>query len=93
MQTVLLPLTSLAFAIWAFLMFRTLFAQRRRSGSRTGRMFPSLGDTLREWRHWLTAPDHKRDRWLLLIVTLVLFALIALNATQFPAQPNLTIPS
>ncbi len=74
-------------------MFRTLIGQRRRSVSRTGRAFPSLADTLLEWRHWLTATEHARDRWQLLITTLILFALIALNATQFPAQPNLTIPS
>ncbi|MGC1498240.1 MAG: hypothetical protein WA790_20715 [Sulfitobacter sp.] len=89
----LLTLTSLTFAIWTFLMFRTLFAQRRRSVARTGRSFPTLGDTLLEWRHWLTAPEHARDRWQLLITTLVLFALIALNATQLPTQSNLKIPS
>ncbi len=78
--TLLLGLTGLIFAIRTYLMFRTLMDQRRRAALRTRQMFPGLRDALLEWHYWLTAPERGRDRWQLLIVTLILFALIALNA-------------
>ncbi|MGJ8615400.1 MAG: hypothetical protein ACSHWS_01080 [Sulfitobacter sp.] len=79
-QTILLALTGIIFAIWTYLMFRTLMDQRHRAVMRTGQPFPSLRDALIEWRHWLTSSDRARNRWQLLIATLGLFVLIALNA-------------
>lgn len=93
-HTILLPLISLTFAVWAFLMFRTLFDQRRRAVKRTGRQFPGPIDTLAEWRHWLTTPERARDRKQLLAATLVLFTLIGLTAfiASTDAIPTLNRP-
>ena len=78
-QTAILAVTAAVFAVWAYLLFRTVTDQRRRATRRTGQVFPDLRAALEEWRHWLTAPDRARDRRQVLTVTLVLLALLGLN--------------
>jgi hypothetical protein len=85
LQILLLAVTGIVFAIWTYLAFRTVMDQRRRAAMRTGQVFPSLRDALLEWGHWLSAPERARDRRQVLIVSLILFALIALNALFLPA--------
>ncbi len=72
------------FALWAFLMFRTLFELRRRGAKRTGSTFPGVGATLAEWGKWLRAPKDAGARRRLGLTTLALFASIAAGAIQTP---------
>ncbi len=67
----------IVFAVWAFLMFRTLFRLRARAVRETGASFPGPVSTLKYFGLFLRAPEYRRDRRLLLAVTLLLFALIA----------------
>tara|TARA_R110002094_G_scaffold26443_1_gene38953 strand:+ start:600 stop:767 length:168 start_codon:yes stop_codon:yes gene_type:complete len=55
-----------------------------------------MSDALLEWQYWLTAPERARDRWQLLIASLILIALIALialNAALTPIHLTPTIPT
>ncbi|WP_216859414.1 hypothetical protein [Sulfitobacter aestuariivivens] len=61
------------FIAWAGMMFRTLFAHRKRIAQRTGRPIPGVGDSLREWRHWWRSDDLKFERRLLIFLTITLF--------------------
>jgi hypothetical protein len=74
----LLILEGLVFALWAFLMFRSLFRLRARAARETGSAFPGPFATLRAVGDWLRDPATKSDRMTLLAVTLVLFAIIAI---------------
>lgn len=85
--TFLMGATGLVFAIWAYLMFRTLMDQRRRATQRTGSVFPGLRDALIEWGHWLRSPGRKADRRQLAAATFALVVLIALNVMLFPPGP------
>ena len=49
-----------------------------------------MSDALLEWQYWLTAPERARDRWQLLIASLIL---IALNAALTPIHLTPTIPT
>ena len=75
-----LAIQAVVFALWAFLMFRALFRLRRRAVLRSGRAFPGLGDTLEGYAAFLRDPEFRTDRRVLGAVTLLMFALIALNA-------------
>jgi hypothetical protein len=76
---VLLGVQGLVFALWAVLMFHTLFRLRRRAVARTGKTVPGVGDTLEGWRAFLTLPEFRGLRRLLGAVTVLMFALILLN--------------
>ncbi len=83
-MTALLAVQAAVFALWAFLMFRTLFRLRRRAVARSGRSVPGVGDTLEGWTAFLRLPDYRADRRLLAGVTLLMFALIALHIWLVP---------
>lgn len=72
---ILLTLQGLVFLAWAIMMFRTLFLFRRRNARQSGAMFPGVGAFLRQARYWLSSAEDRRDRRLLLGLTLAVFAL------------------
>lgn len=86
MQVLSLIMGGIVFAMWAFSMFRTLFAMRRRAVERTGKSMPGTADTLREWGIWLRDPAFRQERRQILFMTLCVFALTALFAVS--AQGN-----
>lgn len=71
-------LTAIVFAMWAFSMFRTLFALQRRAALRTGRSFPGPVDTLTEWGIWLRDPAFQTERRQLLFQTIGMISLAIL---------------
>ncbi len=73
-------LCGIAFALWTFVMFRTLFAMRRRVVARTGKSIPGPMDTLREWGFWLRDPVYRSERFRLLTLTLAVFVLAYLTS-------------
>jgi hypothetical protein len=73
----LLILEGLVFSLWAFLMFRSLFRLRARAVKATGSQYPGPIAFLRAIGDWLGDPEAKRERMMLLAVTLLLFAIIA----------------
>jgi hypothetical protein len=79
MNPILLGVQGLVFALWAVLMFHILFRLRRRAVQRTGKFIPGVGDTFEGWGAFLRLPEFRALRRLLGAVTLLLFALIALN--------------
>ncbi len=64
------------FVAWAFVMFRTLFAQKRRATERTGKTLPGPIETLREWGIWWRNPDRSIERNLLVGLTICLIMII-----------------
>lgn len=80
MTGLLLAVQAAVFGLWAVLMFRNLFRLRRRAIETSGRAFPGPVTTLIQFRDFLRLPEFRRDRRLLAAVTLLMFALIALNA-------------
>lgn len=71
------------FIAWAFLMFRSLFRLRRDVVQRAGRQGfyqPSVAETLTSFGWFLTEDRYARDRRILGVLTLMLFAMIALQA-------------
>ncbi|MDN5785921.1 hypothetical protein [Pseudorhodobacter sp.] len=64
------------FALWAVVMFRTLFRLRAQAVAETGHAFPGPLVTLRTFLGFLTRPEYQRDRRMLLALTLLLFAMI-----------------
>ena len=68
------------FLLWTVLMFRTLFRLRRRGEEKSGSVFPGPGETLGQWRNWLTSPEDRSERRWLGLTTLAMFAWIAINA-------------
>ena len=62
MHVLSLILTIVVFAMWAFSMFRLIFAVRARAVARTGKAWPGPRDTLQEWRNWLRDPAFKQER-------------------------------
>lgn len=75
-----LVLMALVFIAWAWLMFRTLFLLRRRGEAETGAMFPGPMATMRQIGIWLRNPADRSDRRTLFFLTLVLVAMIAMQA-------------
>jgi hypothetical protein len=82
MTDLLLPLSGLIFSGWVVVMFLTLFQLRSLGrGNRYGGQ-PGIGATLDSWRIFLTAPEWRRRRRLLGLLTL---ALIGSNAAFYLA--------
>ena len=80
-------LTAIVFAMWAFSMFRTLFAMQRRAVARTGKTLPGPIDTLAEWGIWLRDPALGRERRQLLFQTIAMIALTTLLSLNLSATP------
>jgi hypothetical protein len=76
---ILLTVQAVIFAIWAFLMFQTLFLLARRARRESGTVFPGVGATLTEWRVWLTSDADKAARTRLGTLTLLILFTSALN--------------
>ncbi|RKF13999.1 hypothetical protein D6850_12520 [Roseovarius spongiae] len=65
------------FALWAFQMFRCLFAlsqAAREAAAAHGGAWPSLPEQLAQFAAFACAPEHARDRRLLLILTALVLA-------------------
>lgn len=69
---ILLSLQGLLFAVWGFLMFRTLFLLKRRARRDTGAALPGPLSALAQWRIFLTSREDRKARLLLGLVTLLL---------------------
>lgn len=80
-------LTAIVFVMWAFSMFRTLFAMRRRASARTGKSLPGPIDTMTEWGIWLRMPEYQRERRQLLFQTIAMIALSVLLSVNLSANP------
>lgn len=80
----LIAVTALVFALWTLMMFITLFTQRARAKSRTGKSFPGPRDAIREWQHWWRSPDLRLQRILLITLTLLLIGLSLLFFALLP---------
>ncbi|MBF9042781.1 hypothetical protein HKCCE4037_05555 [Rhodobacterales bacterium HKCCE4037] len=80
-----LAFQGVVFAGWAVLMFRTMFLFRKRDLHQSGRMFHGPTGFVKQAEYWLRSEEDKRDRRLLLVFTLLLFASIALNALRITA--------
>ncbi|MBL4915748.1 hypothetical protein [Szabonella alba] len=76
-QWLWLGLQSVVFALWAFWMFRCLFRLRARVVAQTGSALPGPVASLRGFRDFMTLPEFTRDRRVLGLLTLVMFATIA----------------
>ena len=72
---ILLTLQGVIFAVWAGLMFRTLFLLARRARQDTGSAIVGPAQALKQWRRWLTAPDDRSARRLLGLVTALMLCL------------------
>jgi len=77
---ILLAVQGAVFALWCFLMFRTLFRLRRHAIAKGAGPIPGVIPTLGAWRDFLTLPRFRGARRLLGAVTLLLLALSALHA-------------
>ena len=62
MHLISLVMTIVVFGMWAFSMFRLIFALCARAVARTGKDWPGPVDTLQEWRNWLRDPAFKQER-------------------------------
>lgn len=80
----LLGFGTLAFLIWAFFMFRTLFAIRRRASEATGSTNPGPGSTLAAWGAWFRDPAERRARRQLAVSTLAVIASVAAFTLLIP---------
>lgn len=74
-MVVVLTLQGAVFAVWAFWMFKVLFALRRRAVAETGRAFPGPGATLKQVADFLQVPEFASDRRVLGGLTAGLVAL------------------
>lgn len=87
-----LVLMGAVFALWAAMMFRTLFRLRRiaveRQAADGGGLLRYYGHVLQTFRDFAIRPMHRGDRTRLILVTLLLFALIACNALLMPFVPG-----
>ncbi|MEW9918359.1 hypothetical protein AB2B41_01990 [Marimonas sp. MJW-29] len=79
-------LSAIVFAMWAFSMFRTLFAMRRRASERTGKALPGPIDTLTEWGIWLRDPAYRSERRQLLFMMAAIIALSVLVSINLSAK-------
>lgn len=78
--SILLALQGLIFAVWAFLLFRTIFLLAHRARQKTGQAFSGPFATLSQWRNWLTCNEDRTARRRLGIITVALFCMSAINA-------------
>ena len=79
-----LGVQGVAFAVWAVLMFRTLFRLRARAVARSGRAVPGLSATLEAFGAFLHLPEYRDDRRALGAATGLMFVLIALTSALMP---------
>ena len=80
---ILMAAQAVIFGAWAFWMFRTLFALRRDVVERSGKQGfyqPSVAETLTSFGWFFTEARYARHRRILGILTLALFATIAIRA-------------
>lgn len=84
MILVFLGLQAVAFAVWTFFAFRTLFRLRARAVAASGQVFPGFGATLAAfagfWRDPVHAPDRRAMGW----STVVMVVVMAVNAWTLP---------
>jgi hypothetical protein len=73
----ILGIQSIVFAVWGYWAFRCLFLIRARAVKETGLILPGMGATLRAFRAFAVLPEHRRDKVILLLLTALLWALIA----------------
>jgi hypothetical protein len=74
----LLAVQGVLFAFWGYWMLRCLFKLRRAAIAETGSGYPGLRATLRQFGLFARAPEHQRDRRILIVLTGVLLLLSAL---------------
>ena len=80
-------LTGIIFAIWAAQFFLSLFRISRVARARAearGGMWPTIHEQLSAFHSFLTAPDYRVDRRRMQILTLLMFAAIAVHMTLIP---------
>jgi hypothetical protein len=83
MTAIIASLASLAFLVWAGLLFATLFALRGIGrGARYGGQ-PGLAATLDSYRQFLTAPEWRVRRRMLGLATVVMLVLFVLRFLVF----------
>jgi hypothetical protein len=75
MMLAVLAVQGIVFAIWAYWMFRCLFLLRRAAIAETGRGYPGLRATLRQFGLFARSDLHQADRRVLVVLTLVLLGL------------------
>ncbi len=80
-------LTGLVFAVWGaqmlYSLFRLLRAALARAEARAG-MWPTIPEQLSVFRDFLTDPAYRNDRQRLLVLTLLMFTVIAGHLAVFP---------
>lgn len=83
----LLGLQGMVFVLWSIHAFRCLFKLRAQVVAETGILWPGPRVALRSFSRFAVAPEFRRDRQILLGLTVVLFGLIgavALVSGQIP---------
>lgn len=78
-------LQGLVFVLWAAQMFATMFRMRARAARELGVTFPGPFASLRYWGIWLRDPGMRAERLRLLVLTLILFGMIAFQVATLPA--------
>lgn len=80
---ILLGLQGVVFITWAFFLFKNLFRLRRDVKEQLGKegfYNPTVMETLTAFGWFLKEPRYQRARMILLALTVVMFAVIGLNA-------------
>lgn len=72
-----LILQGMVFAVWAWWAFRCLFRLRAQAVAETGLIVPGMRVTLRVFRGFVHLPEYRRDRLILLGLTVLLWVMIA----------------
>jgi hypothetical protein len=83
----LLGAQGVVFVLWTVHAFRCLFKLRAQVVAETGILWPGPRVALRSFRRFAVAPAYRRDRQILIGLTVILFALIgavALVSGQIP---------
>lgn len=70
------------FVIWTYQMFRVLRRLRKRGEAYTGHHYPSLSETLRQWKIFLSRDEDAKARRNLLVSTLAMVLCIAALAMR-----------
>lgn len=71
---------ALVFLAWAHQMFSVLFEMRRRAEAESGQSFPGPRTALQQWRRWLSAPEDRRQRNRLILLTFALLLMSFLSS-------------
>lgn len=86
-QIIWLGLSSLIFALWAYLMFRTLFRLLRgalANAAKRGAAWPNAREQLGQFATFATAPEYRRTRWQLFGLTVALLSVQLTGQTLWP---------